>query len=393
MELGSVSSSPPLTLGVIGLGLAGSVMVHAAALHPQIRLVGAADPQPAARDAFARQFQARVYSDASELCGDPEIEAVYVATPHHLHRPHAVMAAEHGKHALIEKPLALSLRDCDAIAEAAVRHGVQIVVGHTHGFDPAVQKIRDLAASGAFGALGLIAMWNYTNFLYRPRRPEELDTSRGGGVVFNQLPHQIDIVRMIGGDIRSVRAQLARLDPSRPTEGLAAALLLLESGAAASLVYSGYDHFDSDAYCDWIAESGAPKPSDQHGAAQRALAAHVGDEATLRRDTFTLGARPFAPAPHQPHFGAMIVTCADADLRPVPDGVMIYDRDKTRLVRLVRGEGVPGRREALDELFAAVRLGRAPLHDALWGRRTLAAALALLVSAREEREVSLASLG
>lgn len=384
---------PPLALGVVGLGMAGSVMVHAAAQHPNIRLVAGADPQASARDAFATQFRGRTYADAAQLCEESEVEAVYIATPHQFHRAHALMAAERGKHIVVEKPLALTLGDCDAIAKAAARYGVSLVVGHTHGFDPAVQKIRELARSGQFGALDLVAMWNYTDFLYRPRRPEELDTSRGGGIIFNQLPHQIDMARMIGGDIRSVRAHLAALDPSRPTEGIAAALMRFESGATASLVYSGYDHFDADELHDWIAESGAKKSHGQHGAARRALAVRRDDESTLRTQTFALGARPFSPASHQPHFGELLVTCAQADFRPVGDGVMIYERDGARLLKLDRGTGVPGRREVLDEIYEAVRFGRAPLHDARWGRTTLATALALMRSAREDRDVTVASLG
>ena len=118
----------------------------------------------------------------------------------------------------------------------------------------------------------MIAAWNYTNFLYRPRRPEELDTAQGGGILFNQVPHQIDMVRLIGGGrLRSVRAQVNALDPARPTEGSAVAFLEFEDGAAASLVYGGYDFFDSDELHFWISERGAQKPPDQHGAARRAL--------------------------------------------------------------------------------------------------------------------------
>src|SRR5262249_11756640 len=155
--------------------------------------------------------------------------------------------AEAGKHVIVEKPLALTLEDCDAIIAAGEKSGVQLIVGHTHGFDPAVREMARIIRSGEVGALALIAMWNYTNFMYRPRR-EELDTSKSGGIIFNQIPHQIDILRGLGGEIRSVRAIAKQLDPARPTEGLASALLQFESGASAALIYSGYDRFDSDEF-------------------------------------------------------------------------------------------------------------------------------------------------
>jgi phthalate 4,5-cis-dihydrodiol dehydrogenase len=378
----------PVALGIVGLGMAGAVMVHAAALHPGVRLVAAADPHPGPRDAFISGFGAPAFADARQVCERSDVEAVYIATPHQFHREHAVLAAESGKHVIVEKPLALTLEDCDAIIAAVERNKVQLIVGHTHGFDPAVRAMRRIIASGEVGSLGLVAMWNYTNFIYRPRRPEELDTSKGGGILFNQVPHQIDTLRVLGGDIRSVRAIASRLDPSRPTEGLASALLEFESGAAATITYSGYDHFDADEFHYWIAESGVSKPSDQHGAARRALRDRTtDDETTLRVSNYALGAKSFTPPAHQPHFGAMIVTCSEADLRASRDDVLVYRRDGLHEIALPRRAGVPGRREVLDDLYGALRHGVPPLHDARFGRATLATVLAVQRSARENREV------
>src|SRR5215468_11909224 len=101
--------SRPVALGVIGLGMAGSVMVHAAALHPGMRIVAAADPEAAPREAFSREFGAPAFEDAAQLCQRADVEAVYIATPHQLHRAHVIMAAEAGKHVIVEKPLALTL--------------------------------------------------------------------------------------------------------------------------------------------------------------------------------------------------------------------------------------------------------------------------------------------
>ena len=97
----------------------------------------AADPHPGPREAFARDHNARAYADVKELCADPAVEAVYIATPHQFHAPHAMLAAEHGKHIILEKPMALTLADCDTIIAAVERHKVHLVVGHTHAFDPA----------------------------------------------------------------------------------------------------------------------------------------------------------------------------------------------------------------------------------------------------------------
>ena len=189
--------------------MAGAVMVHAAAAHPVLCCWAAADPHPAPREAFARDLNARAYEDVRMLVADPAVEVVYIATPHQFHAPHAILAAEHGKHVILEKPMALTLADCDAIIAAVERHKVHLIVGHTHAFDPAVRLMREIIARGELGRLGLIHSFNYTNYLYRPRRPEELDTAKGGGILFNQVPHQIDTARLLAGGV--VRACARRL--------------------------------------------------------------------------------------------------------------------------------------------------------------------------------------
>jgi phthalate 4,5-cis-dihydrodiol dehydrogenase len=368
--------------------MAGAVMVHAAAAHPGFVLRAAADPNPGPREAFARDFKARAYADVTELVADPAVDIVYIATPHQFHAPHATLAAEHGKHIILEKPMALTLADCDAIVAAVERHRVHLVVGHTHAFDPAVRLMRELIRRGELGRLGLIHSFSYTNFLYRPRRPEELDTAKGGGILFNQVPHQVDTARYLAGGLtRSVRAQASVLDPSRPTEGSCAALLQFDNGAAACLVYSGYDHFDSDEWHFGIGERGAPKPL-AHGAAQRALEKAT-DESRARTETFAYGAAGGGLPPHQPHFGITIVTCAEGDMRASADGVTIYDRNGVRELNIPRGGSIPGRREVLDEINAAIRLGRRPLHDGRWAKATVEVALAILRSARDGHDIAL----
>jgi phthalate 4,5-cis-dihydrodiol dehydrogenase len=380
----------PIALGIAGLGMAGAVMVRAAQAHPGINIVAAADPYPVPRQAFQRDFDVPVYNDIRGLCEDPAVEAIYIATPHQFHSEHARLAAQGGKHIILEKPMALALRDCDDIIEAVDRAGVVLVVGHTHAFDPAIRAMRRIIASGEIGDLGIIAAWNYTNFLYRPRRAEELDTSRGGGIMFNQVPHQIDIARLLGGGlVRSVRAQVTVLDPARPTEGGCIGFLQFENGAAASLVYSGYDFFDSDELHFWINERGAPKPAGQHGAARRALAERKSEESRLRVERFAYGADSGAVPIHQPHFGTMIVTCSRGELRASADGILVYDANGAHEIPVSPGQGFSGRGEVLDDLYRSLRLGLRPIHDGRWGKATVEVALALLQSARERREIVL----
>ena len=165
------------------------------------------------------------------------------------------------------------------------------------------------------------------------------------------------------------------------------ALLQFADGACASLTYSGYDHFDTDEWHFGIGERGAPKKID-HGAARRGLAS-AKDEAELRTQNFAYGSGAGALPPHQPHFGVTIVTCAEGDMRASADGVTVYGRDGIREISLPRHDGMPGRREVLDDMREAIRTGRKPLHDGRWGKATLEVALAIQRSSREGREVAL----
>src|SRR5664279_1906563 len=356
-------------------------MLPTLAADPRIALVAGADLRAEARQRFAAEFAAKSYATVEELCADPAVEAIYVATPHQHHARHAVLAAERGKHLLIEKPIALSLAECSTIIETAKRDGVQLVVGHSHSFDAPVARLRALIESGAFGAVRMINAINYTDYLYRPRRPEELDTAQGGGAVFNQAAHQVDIVRLIGGGhVASVRAATGGWDAKRPTEGAYATLLTFADGAFASLTYNGYGNFDSDEFQGWVGEMGqAKKP---YAATPRPRFANAEEETAFKNARNYGGAEYRAPAMQAPmhqHFGTLLVSCERADLRTMPNGVMIYQNGTARLDS-VPPPAVP-RAEVIDELYHAVVQGVAPLHDGAWAMATLEVVLAMLRSA------------
>lgn len=383
-------AAKPIALGIAGLGMAGAFMIRAAVADPRVRLVAAADPLPRPREAFARDFGARVYADFDDLCRDADVEAIYIGSPHPLHPDQAISAMRHGKHVVVEKPLALTLADCDRVIDEAARSGLHCLVGHTHGFDVNIQAMRRLIRSGAVGPLGMILAVNYSDFLMRPRRPEELDTAQGGGITFNQVTHQIEIVRTLGGGmVRSVRANAGRLEPSRPTEGHCTALLEFENGAAATIVLSSYDFFDSDEFHFWIAEGGTQKPRDGHGTSRRLLREGPTAEAERQR-YFGYGGRVLpTEQPYLPHFGLVIATCAGADLRLSPNGILVYGIDGVRDEPVTRGSGRPGQGDTLDALWLALREGQRDFHDPRWGKATLEVALAILKSARERREIHL----
>lgn len=375
-------------IGVAGLGRAFSFMAASFAADARVRLVAAADPRPEALQRFRGEFSGTTHASVEQLCADPQVDVVYVATPHELHAGHARLAARHGKHILVEKPMALTLEECRAMIHAAREAGVRLIVGHSHGFDLPVLETRRRIQSGEFGRVRMITALNFTDFLYRPRRPEELDTAKGGGAVFNQAAHQVDVVRTLAGKRAiSVRASTGSWDASRPTEGAYSCLIHFEDGAFATLVYSGYAHFDSDEFMGWVGEMGRKKDPTTYGGARKALASS--DERALKNARNYGGSNFAEPAKagfHQ-HFGPVIVSCERADLRPLPDRIEICDDAGRRSIALA-APAIP-RVEVIDELYAAVVEGRPPLHDGAWAAATLEVCLAILRSGREAKEIPL----
>jgi phthalate 4,5-cis-dihydrodiol dehydrogenase len=361
--------------------------------HPLVRLVAAHDPRADARARFAADFFANAHPTAEALCADPAVQAIYIASPHQFHLDHVKLAGKHGKHVLVEKPMALTVGACSEMIEAASRSGIKLLVGHSHSYDRPYLRARELIASGEYGRFCMLNALNFTDFLYRPRRPEELDTAAGGGVVFSQAAHQVDVVRLLAGRPAAlVRACTGRWDPARPTEGAYNAQLVFEDGTFASLTYSGYGHYDTDEFNEWIGELGQKRDQSHYGTARALLRTISTPEEETRlktrraygpdgRDVFEGGALS-----HN-HFGMVIVSCERADLRPTSNGIFIYGDDAQHFEKLEPPQ-IP-RSEVVEELYSAAIRDERPVHSGEWRRATLETCLAILRSAEAGCEVRL----
>lgn len=385
-----------LRIGVIGLGRAGSGMLTALAQHPNIQVTAAADLYPQHLGKFQSEFGGEAYKNVADLCRSNSVDAVYIATPHELHVEHFLMAAEAGKHAIVEKPMALSMDDCDAMIGVSERLGVHLIVGHTASFNPVIQKMRQLVVEKEFGELAFMSATAYTDFLYRPRRPEELISDLGGGIMYNQIPHQVDAIRFIAGGLaRSVRASMYDLDQHRHTEGSCNAFLEFDNGVSATLTYSGYDHFESSE----LSNNQGPKKSTQYGSTKRtlSLASTTEDEVAMRVDTGFGGVNSvYSPAKSkipgsllQGELGSFIVTCENGDLRMLPDGVGVYSDDGFQLIRPEPWIGLQGRGAVVEELYHAIFSNRKVVHDGRWAKATMEVCLAMIESARLRKEIML----
>lgn len=233
-----------LRIGIAGLGEATTEFLPDYVKHPKVKVTAAADLRQAALDRFQQEVKGKAYRTIEEICQSSEVDIVYIATPHELHAQHTLMALASGKHVIVEKPMALTVEDCDKMNDEADRRGLKILCGHNHSYDVPIRKMREIIRSGELGRLCMINTWNYNDFMVRPYPDFAIETSCG--VVLNQGPHQVDIVRVLGGGmVRTVRARTMTWDRSRPGEGAYTCYLEFEDGVTATLVFNGYGFFDT----------------------------------------------------------------------------------------------------------------------------------------------------
>ena len=275
-----MASIPSIRIGLVGLGTGGRSLPQAVAKVTGFSFVAGADLRAEARDQYAAEFGIQTFDSIAAMCEREKLDAVYVATPNPYHAEHAITALEHGKHVMVEKPMALTLEDCDKMIAAAEKNRIKLMVAHTRSFNPPIRKMREIISSRQLGRVTQVHTIRYSPWLLRPREAVEIDTKLGGGVCYRQAPHQVDIARLLGGGlVRSVRAQTGRWSAENSTEGNYSALLEFNGGISATLVYDGYGYFDDRELIEADVFGGAQ----QLGPGQRLRQARA--EGKLNKDT------------------------------------------------------------------------------------------------------------
>jgi len=169
-------------------------------------------------------------------------EAVFICTPHPLHAEPAIAAAEAGVHVMIEKPMAASLADCDAMLRAAKKSGITISVMSQRRFYEPVQRMKMAIDAGKIGRpiLGLFLMFSWRDQAYYQSDPWRGKwATEGGGVLVNQSPHQLDLLRWFMGDIKEISGRWANLNhPYIEVDDTAVATLKFKNGGLGSVVTS-----------------------------------------------------------------------------------------------------------------------------------------------------------
>jgi phthalate 4,5-cis-dihydrodiol dehydrogenase len=369
-------------IGIVGMGAAGWAFLPAIRNSPAFKLVAVAEPAEDVRQSIVSETGAATHAELAAMLRQPDVEAVYVATPTELHPEHVAQAAAAGKHVLTEKPMAIRVDQAQAMVQAAERAGVVLQVGHSHSYDLPIARMREIVRSGALGRVRMIHTWNFTDWMARPRRPAEFDVTQGGGVTYRQGAHQIDILRLIGGGlVRSVRATMFDWHETRRSIGAHTIMLQFADGAAATAVYNGYGHFSGSELTGGVGEWGNIEQT-RRAKADAALSPEQELAAKRKR------ARSAIPidVPHQPHFGLTVVSCERGDIRQSPDGLLLYSERGREEIALPKDKSP---RDLVLAEFADAIAGKPTTHTGRWGLANLEVCTAAIESSRSGREIEL----
>ena len=233
-------SSSKVRWGLIGCGdISRKRVAPALRDSPSCELVAVNRARAELAESFAREFGARRwYSDWRELLLDQEIDAVYVATPVHLHAEQTIAAAEAGKHVLCEKPMALNVVDCDRMIAACRANNVRLGVAYYRHFYPAVRRVKELIDAGELGVPVVVQINAFEWFDPAPSDARSWLIRKelsGGGPMFDFGCHRIEVLLDIFGDVRDIKATLANIFFDREVEDVATAVFQFERGTCGTL--------------------------------------------------------------------------------------------------------------------------------------------------------------
>ena len=180
---------------------------------PLCELIAVSRARSDLAESFAHQFGARRwYPEWQDQLMDYEIDAIYVATPVHLHAEQTIAAAERGKHVLCEKPMALSVADCDRMISACRANDVKLGIAYYRHFYPVVRRVKELLESGEHGVPVVVQINAFEWFdpsVSDPRAWLINKRLSGGGPMFDFGCHRIEVLLDIFGDVRDVKATFA----------------------------------------------------------------------------------------------------------------------------------------------------------------------------------------
>jgi len=238
-----------MKFGILGCGMIANI--HAAAINKieDAVLLGVSDPCEAFAKSFAEKYGVQIYHDYDAMLNDKNLDAVCICTPSGFHADAAIKALQAGKHVVLEKPMALTMEDADAVNKAVMKSGCLLTVISQLRFSKDVKKVKELVEEGAFGRLVFCDLymkyWRDPSY-YASSTWKGTFKFDGGGALMNQGIHGVDLLLYIAGNATVTKGKVKTISHNIEVEDAATAILEFENGAlgvieASTCAHQGFD--------------------------------------------------------------------------------------------------------------------------------------------------------
>lgn len=188
---------------------------------------------------FCNEFEVdRGYENADDLISDADVDAVYIATPVNLHLPQTIAAAKAGKHVLVEKPMAVSVAECDQMIDVCRENNVTLGVAYYRRFYPVVARIKELIASAAIGKPLAVSVTTANNFAMDKEEDgywRVIPEQGGGGALMDIGSHRINLMLDMFGEVEAVKGHCGTVAADYDAEDCASLVMKFRSGVHGSL--------------------------------------------------------------------------------------------------------------------------------------------------------------
>lgn len=201
------------------------------------KLVAVCDKVEGAMAPYVEEYNAKAYTELSDMLQDDSIDIVCICTPSGLHAPLAEQVAAAKKHIVLEKPIAMTLEETNRIIHASEANNVKLAVVHPNRFRPVVQELRSILDRGALGKIShanCIVNWNRGQEYY-DQAPWRGTKQHDGGVLMNQAIHNLDLLLWFMGEAEEVFSMEATRLRNIEAEDVSTGVIRFESGALANV--------------------------------------------------------------------------------------------------------------------------------------------------------------
>ncbi|MBA2877226.1 putative dehydrogenase [Anoxybacillus kamchatkensis] len=233
-----------VNFAIVGCGHIAKKHAEAIKQVANANLYAVCDTVPERMDDYVKEYGAEAYTDLDRLLADENVHVINICTPSGYHASIAKKAAEAGKHVIVEKPIALTLRDTNDIIEACSRNDVKLSVVHPNRFRPAMIWLKSIMEKGLLGKIShanATVRWN-RNQQYYDQAPWRGTKALDGGVLMNQAIHNLDLLVWLMGDVEEVFSMSATRIRNIEAEDVSTGVVRFTTGAlgvieAATTIY------------------------------------------------------------------------------------------------------------------------------------------------------------